>query len=226
MQIERINVRSPRVSGPGQLWEPLHWCSRGQRAPAQTSVKDELGAPSRAVKNPLKIFIFLMQIQAFFVVFGGLLEVEGQEGSSNSSWEGGLMLKFLLTQLLYLCHSQRSDVRFYLSNHLLKITHPPSHLYLIPSQCSHIHPPPHLDILHLISMLFPPSSPVTALVWPPLHLNAPSFLKHAPRPSEFQQVTQTILCLTSTSTSTSCLGGLGGGSWVLKAAVFKSLEPD
>lgn len=69
MQIERINVRSPRVSGPGQLWEPLHWCSRGQRAPAQTSVKDELGAPSRAVKNPLKIFIFFNANSSFLRCF-------------------------------------------------------------------------------------------------------------------------------------------------------------
>lgn len=57
MQIERINVRSPCESGPAQLWAPLHWRSRGQRAQAQTFVKDKLSS-AVTLPNPLKIFNF------------------------------------------------------------------------------------------------------------------------------------------------------------------------
>lgn len=68
--------------------------------------------------------------------------------------------------------------------------------------------PPSLPFFSLLVSL---SSPVPALLCRLFCFHALSFLKRAPRPSEFQRVTQTIHCLTSTSTSTSCLGGLGGG---------------
>lgn len=99
---------------------------------------------------------------------------------------------------------------------------------------SYTPPPPRFALLQLASLLFSPSSPVTGLLCRPFRLHAPSFLKRAPRPSEFQRVTQTVHCLTSTSTSCSCLGDWGGGlgrergvvhSWVLKATGFKVWNP-
>lgn len=72
---------------------------------------------------------------------------------------------------------------------------------------SYTTPPPPLSsppCYFLLPLLFLPSSVV---------LSFPSFPKRAPRPSELQRVTQTVHCLTSTSTSTSCLGR--GGGWVV-----------
>lgn len=74
----------------------------------------------------------------------------------------------------------------------------------------------------LLCLFFPLSSPGIALLHRPFCLHSPSSLKRAPRPSEFERVTQTLHCLTSTSCS--CLGGGGVGWWsprVLKAAGFK-----
>lgn len=135
--------------------------------------------------------------------------------SSRSCWP--------LRSVLYICQSRSSNVQFYFSNHLVKSTHPhptftftPAFLSYAPltwpfftsSPCSFPFP-----------LLLLPSSLLLSVLTLPHSLNVPQ------GPQDFQQVTQTVHCLTSTFCF--CLGRLGGG-WLPgpQGRCVQSLEPD